>query len=112
VSIAKTIVQLVVAVLAAILPSLLTEHPLGLAGWINFAVLAAGAVQVFNAANLPGWPIAKTIASVVAAIGVVFVSALADSSIDTGEWIQIVTALVGSAAVYLVPNYGAQAAAA
>jgi hypothetical protein len=107
VSAAKAIVQLVVAVLAAILPSLLVEEPLGLVGWVNVIVLGAGAIHVFNSANsVPGWPIAKAIASAVAAIGVVLISALADSSIDAGEWVQVITALLGAGAVYAVPNRG------
>ena len=108
-SVAKTIVQVIVAVLAAILPSLLVGQPLGLVGWINIVVLAAGAVQVYNASNLvPGWPIAKAIASAVAAVGVVLISALSDGGVTAGEWVQIITALLGSGAVFAVPNRGAR----
>lgn len=107
-SIAKTIVQVVFAVVAAIAPSILTEAPLTVTGWINVVILAAGAIQVFNASNLvPGWPIAKGIASGVSAVGVVLVSALADSGIDAVEWVQITTALLAVIAVYAVPNRGA-----
>lgn len=108
-SIAKAIVQAVVAVLAAILPSLLVEEPLGLVGWVNVIVLAAGAVNVYITSNgVAGWSMAKAIASAVAAIGVVLISALADSSIDAGEWVQIITALLGTGAVFAVPNRGAR----
>lgn len=108
-TIAKTIVQVLVAILAAVLPSLLVGQPLGLVGWINIIVLAAGAIHVYNAANsVPGWPIAKAIASTAAAVGVILISALADSSIDAGEWVQIITALLGVGGVYAVPNRGAR----
>lgn len=107
-SIAKTITQIVVAVLAAVLPSVVVGQSLGLSGWVNLIVLAAGAIQVFNASNaIPGWPIAKAIASGISAVGVVLISALSDSGVDSGEWVQIVTALAGVAAVYAVPNRGA-----
>lgn len=107
-TVAKTVVQVVVAVLAAILPSLLTGQALGLVGWINIIVLAAGAVHVYNSANLPGWNVAKAIASAVAAVGVVLISALSDGGVTAGEWVQIITALLGSGAVFATPNRGAR----
>ena len=110
-SVAKTIVQVIVAVLAAVLPSVVVGEPLGLVGWINIVVLAAGAVNVFNAANLPHWNVAKAIASAVAAVGVVLISALSDGGVTAGEWVQIITALLGSGAVFAVPNRGARHAA-
>lgn len=105
-SIAKTIVQLVAAVLAAVLPGLLVEQPLGVTGWINIVVLAAGAIHVFNSANLPGWNLAKSIASGVAALGVLLISVLADGGVSSGEWVQIATAFLGTVAVFAVPNAG------
>ncbi len=105
-SIAKTIVQLLAAVLAAVLPGLLVEQPLGVTGWINIIVLAAGAVHVFNSANIPGWNIAKSIASAVAALGVLLISVLADGGVSPAEWVQISTAFVGTVAVYFTPNAG------
>lgn len=110
-SVAKTIVQLIAAVLAAIAPGIIVGQPLGVVGWINLVVLAAGAIHVYNAANLPHWNVAKAIASAVAAVGVVLISALSDGGVSAGEWVQIVTALLGAAAVYAVPNapYGRHA---
>ena len=109
--VAKMIVQLVAAVLAAVAPGIIVGQPLGLTGWINIIVLAAGAVNVFNAANLPHWNIAKTIASAVAAVGVVLISALSDGGVTAGEWVQIIVALAGSGTVFAVPNapYGRHA---
>lgn len=103
-SVAKTIVQLVVAVLAAVAPGIVVGQPLGLVGWINIIMLAAGAIQVYNSANLPHWEVAKAIASGVAAVGVVLISALSDGGVTAGEWVQIVIALAGTGAVFAVPN--------
>jgi hypothetical protein len=101
----KAIVAALAAVLAAVLPGLIAGGPLGLVGWINVVLLAAGAIQVYNASNgVPGWPIAKAVAAIVTAAGVVAVSALSDSSITPGEWVQIATAALGAVAVFSVPN--------
>lgn len=110
-AIAKALVALLAAVLAAVVPGLLGDQPLGVVGWINVVVLAAGAVQVFNATNLPGWSIAKTIAAAISAAGVIVVSALSSGGISTVDWIQIVLAVVGALGVYAVPNaaYGRHA---
>ncbi len=104
VSIAKTLVAALAAVLAAILPGLTTDVPLGLAGIVNVIVLAAGAIQVFNAANIPGWPVAKLIAAAVAAAGVVVISAWSDQVITSAEWVQIALAVLGALGVWAVPN--------
>jgi peptidoglycan biosynthesis protein MviN/MurJ (putative lipid II flippase) len=103
-TVAKALCAVLAAVLAGVLPGLIAGGPLGLVGWINVVLLALGAIQTYNAANLPGWPIAKTVAAVITAGGVVAVSALSDSNISPGEWIQIITALVGAIAVFSVPN--------
>lgn len=112
---AKTLVAVLAAVLAAVLPGLTgidTDHQFGLVQLVNVVVLAAGAVQVYNAPNISGWPIAKTIAAAVAAGGVVVISAVSDSVIDPAEWVQIALAVLGAIGVYAIPNSGGRPAAA
>lgn len=101
---AKAAVAVLAAVLAAILPGLTTDGPLGFVGVVNVIVLAAGAVQVYNAANLPGYRYAKVIAAAVAAAGVVVVSAWSDEFISSAEWVQIVLAVLGAVGVGAVRN--------
>lgn len=99
----KAILQLVAAVLAAVLPGLI-EGGMSLSAWVNVVILGAGAVMVYNAANLPGWNYAKLIASGVTAVGVVLVSALTDGGISGAEVIQMVIAGLGAVSVGVFPN--------
>jgi peptidoglycan biosynthesis protein MviN/MurJ (putative lipid II flippase) len=107
---AKTLVALLTAVLAAVLPALtnhaglLPDGHLGASGVANIVVLGAAAVQVFSAPNTPGWRWAKTIAAAVAAGGVVLISALTDADVGAAEWVQIGMAVLGALGVYAVPN--------
>ena len=100
----KAIAAVLAAVLAAVVPALAVDGPLGLVGWINVLVLAAGAVQVYNAANIPGWPYAKLGAAIVSAAAVALLSGLGDGVLDRTDWIQIFVATLGAFAVYRVPN--------
>jgi hypothetical protein len=102
-SYAKAIVALLVAVLAAVVPAV-TDRGMGVVEWINVAVLALGAVQVYNASNeLPGWAYAKAIAAVLS-VGVVTISSYISFGISPTEWIQVAVAVLGAALVYLTPN--------
>lgn len=105
-TVAKAVVQLVMTVLAAIVPAL-TAGPLDAAGWINVVVLGAGVFMVYNAANVPGWNYAKLIASAVSAVAVVLTSALSDG-ISTAEYIQMVLAAAAALGVGAIPNGAAR----
>lgn len=109
-TVVKAILAAVAAVLAAVLPAL-TVAPLDFAGWVNVVILAAGAVMVYNASNdVPGWPYAKLIASIVSAVAVVLVSSLS-GGITTAEVVQMIVAGIGAVVVGVVPNGGRVAAA-
>lgn len=103
-SLAKAIVAALAAILAGVLPGLIVDQPLGLSGILNIVALAAGAVQVYNATNIPGWNLAKLIASVVTAGVVVAISALSDGSITPGEWVQVATAVAAAVGVFWAPG--------
>jgi hypothetical protein len=109
-TILKALVAVLAAVLAAVLPGLTVGGEFGLVQILNVVVLAAAAIQVYNAANIPGWPIAKLIAAVVGAGLVVAISALSDNRVDPAEWVQIIIAVLGAAGVGVVPNVGARSA--
>jgi len=72
--------------------------------------LAAGAVMVYNAANIPGWDYAKLIASAVSAVAVLLVSAW-QGGLSPTEIIQMVLAAAAAIGVGAVPN-GAKTAQA
>jgi hypothetical protein len=101
---AKAIAAAVAAVLAAVVPALYVDGPLGFAEWVNIVLLACGAIQIYNASNLPHWEYAKMIAAVVTAAGVAVSSALSDGDVTRGEWVQIAVAMFGAFAVYRIPN--------
>jgi hypothetical protein len=101
---AKALAALAAAILAAIVPALYSDTPLGFAGWVNVIILAAGAVHVFNTANLPGWEYGKLIAAVATAGAVVLSSALSDGDVTRVEWIQSAVAALGAFVVYRAPN--------
>lgn len=101
----KAIVQLVMTILAAVVPAL-TVGPLGASGWINVVVLGAGVIVVYNSANLVGWRYAKMIASAIIAVATVLTSALTDGGISSAEIIQMVLAAAAVVGVGAVPNGG------
>lgn len=101
-SIVKSVVQLLMTVLAAVIPAL-AEGPMTFENWINVVILGAGAVMVYNAANLPGWEYAKLIASAVSAVAVLLVSAM-QGGISPAEWIQMALAAAAALGVGAIPN--------
>lgn len=102
-TVAKALVQLVMTVLAAVVPAL-TTGPLDTAAWINVVVLAAGVVMVYNAANIPGWAYAKLVASAVSAVAVVLTASFTDGAITPDEIIQMVLAAAAALGVGAIPN--------
>jgi len=94
----KAVLQLLGAMLAAVVPLVTVANDLTLTEWINVAVVAAGAATVWLTANAPDgvWSYTKTFMSLVSAGGVVLISALGDGSISAVEWMQIGTAVVAA----------------
>jgi len=110
VTVAKAIAQVLVAVLAAILPQLVAG-PLDAAAWVNVVILACGAIGVWNSANLPGYAWAKMIASAISAVAVILATALTSGhALNMTDYVQMVLAFLGTIAVAAVPNSGRHAA--
>jgi len=104
VTVAKAIVQLLAAVLAAILPQLV-NGPLDTAAWVNVVIVGCGAIAVWNAANIPGFAWAKMIASAVATLATVLATALAAGhALDMTDYVQMGLAFLGTIAVAAIPN--------
>lgn len=104
-TVAKAVVQLIMTVLAALVPAL-TNGPMTASSWVNIVVLSAGVIMVYNTANIPGWSWAKMIASGVSALAVVLLSALTDGGISAAEMIQMALAFAAAVGVGAVPNGG------
>lgn len=102
----KTVVQLLMAVVAAVSPLLTNGEPLGLVGWINVGVVAAGAVTVYIAANSDTgiWSVTKMFMSLISAVGVAMISLLADGSLSGNDWMQIGAAVIATIAVFEFPK--------
>ena len=101
---AKALVQFIATVLAIAAPALISPSGIGWSEWINFGILVAGTVHVWNAANLPGYRYAKAVASGLASALVLLTSYLT-SGISTSEWIQVAVAFViGTAGVLAIRN--------
>lgn len=101
-TIVKAIVQLLMTVLAAVVPAL-AAGPMTVETWINVVILGAGVIMVYNAANIPGWEYAKLIASAVSAVAVLLVSAW-QGGLSGAEIIQLVLAAAGAVGVGALPN--------
>jgi hypothetical protein len=101
----KAVVQALFTVLAAAIPAM-SAGPMDRNAWINVIILGAGAVMVYNAANIPGWNYAKLIASAVTAVAVLLVSFL-DGGLTHVEILQLAMAGAAAIGVYALPNAGA-----
>lgn len=101
-TIVKSIVQVVMTILAAVVPGL-ANGPMDTTAWINVIILGAGAIMVYNAGNIPGWNYAKLIASAVSAVAVLLVSFL-DGGLSGAEVIQLVLAAFSAIGVGAIPN--------
>lgn len=101
-SVAKALVQLLMTVLAAVVPAMLAG-PLDTGAWINVVILAAGAVTVYTAANIPGFAYAKLICSAIAAVAVLLSSSIA-GGLNPAEVIQLILAAAAALGVGAIPN--------
>lgn len=109
-TIVKALVQAAAAALAAVVPAFVAG-PLDAVGWFNVIALAAGALMVYNAANVPGWNYAKVIASGVSAVAVLLMSSWG-GGLSTAEIMQMVLAFLGAVGVVTLPNGSPAAPAA
>lgn len=103
-SVMKAIVQALATALAAVVPAL-AVGPLDAVGWFNVIALAAGAIMVYNAANIPGWNYAKLIAAGVSAVFVLLMSSW-EGGLTSAEIIQLILAFLGALGVGAIPNGG------
>ena len=103
----KAWIMVAAAVLAAVGPGLIGYgwSGWGVTEWTNVGVLAAGAILVYNAANLPGYRYAKLIAACVASGGAILLSVLSNG-LSPEEVVQVVVAILAAAGVGVFRNPG------
>ena len=106
----KAIVQAVGAVLVAVLP-LLTfgTQSFGFSEIVNVIVVGVGAYTVWNTKNYPGWRYGKLLASVATTFTTGLVALASEytfGDVSPQQWVQLLIAVVTSAAVYYFPNAG------
>lgn len=101
---AKMWMQLLAAILAAVLPFILDAAHMGLPEWINVAILAIGAAVVWNSSNTNGWRYGKAVGSAFMTVLVLFVSLYSDGALSFAEVIQMVLAFLAPLAVFFVRN--------
>jgi hypothetical protein len=98
----KLFAQVAGTILAALLPLVTLGH-ITPTQWVNVAIIAVGACAVFAGPNVPGARYTKVVLSALAAALTVLTSAII-GGISTGEWIQIVLAILSTLGVYSVNN--------
>jgi len=100
---AKALAAVVATVLSGVIAALTGDGVVSTAEWINVAILAAGALAVFTAPNVPGAAYTKSALAVVTAVLTLAVQ-LIDGGLDLTEWLQLAMAALGALGVYAVPN--------
>lgn len=102
---AKALAAVVATVLSGVIAALTGDSVIDTGEWINVTILAAGALAVFTAPNVPGATITKAALAVVTAVLTLAVSLIA-GGLDVTEWLQLAMAALGALGVYAVPNSG------
>lgn len=106
---AKTIVQALGTIAAAIAAVFVGDGAVTSGEWINVAIIGVGAVHVWAAANYPTFPYAKLWASTATAVLTLAASLITDG-LTTGEIAQLVIAALTALGVRQSANSGAPTA--
>jgi len=104
---AKALAAVVATILSGVIAALTGDSAISTTEWINVAILAAGALSVFTAANVPGAAITKAALAVITAVLMLAVNLVA-GGLDVTEWLQLGMAALGALGVYAVPNTPSQ----
>jgi hypothetical protein len=100
---AKALAAVVATVLSGVIAALAGDAVIDLQEWVNVAILAAGALAVFTAPNVPGARYTKSALAVITAVLTLAVNLIA-GGLDVTEWLQLGMAALGALGVYAVPN--------
>lgn len=100
---AKFAVQILGAVLVAVLPLLVGTSPMGASEWMNVALVGVGAFLVWSSKNEPGWNYAKFYASL-AITALTDINSILPGPLTSSELLQIGLSLFTSLSVVMVAN--------
>lgn len=101
----KAVVGALGVVLSAVLAALVGDAHIDFSEFVNIIILAAGAVSLGVAPNVPGSRYVKAILAAVAAAATVLVSVYS-GGVSTTEWVQIAVAAGTAAGVFKARNVG------
>ena len=102
---AKAFAAVVATILSGVIAALAGDGVIDLQEWVNVAILAAGALAVFTAPNVPGARFTKAVLAVVTAVLTLAVNLIV-GGLDLTEWLQLGMAALAALGVYAVPNTG------
>lgn len=100
---AKALAAVVATVMSGVIAALTGDAVISPTEWINVAILAAGALAVFTAPNVPGATVTKAVLAVITAVLTLAVNLIV-GGIDMTEWLQLGMAALGALGIYAVPN--------
>lgn len=104
---AKAIAAVVATVMSGVIAAMTGDATISPTEWISVAIMAAGALAVFTAPNVPGSTVTKMALAVVTAVLTLAVD-LIGGGLDLTEWLQLGMAALGALGVYAVPNAAPQ----
>lgn len=102
-SYAKAVAAVVATVLSALVAALAGDQAIDAAEWVNVGILAAGALSVFAAPNVPYAAYTKGILAAITAALTVLASTIL-GGVDVTTVLQMAVAALGAVGVYAVPN--------
>jgi uncharacterized membrane protein len=115
-SMAKALIQILAAI-AAVLPAVIPamSPDMGVTEWLNVAILAIGAYEVWNTNNSQFWPLGKSYASVAMTILIAINTLVIDGvflegGITGAELLQLIVAILAPIGVYVTRNSSANPA--
>lgn len=100
---AKSLLSLAAAVVSALIVALTGDNYIDTVELINVLIAAVTAAAVFTGPNVPGARVTKFVLAVLGAVLTLAVNLVADG-ITASEWLQLLSAAIGAALVYAVPN--------
>lgn len=100
---AKALAAVLATVVSGVIAALTGDGAVDTVEWVNVAILAAGALAVFTAPNVPGARITKAVLAVITAVLTLAVNLIAGGLTIT-EWLQLGMAALAALGVYAVPN--------
>lgn len=99
----KSVLSVIAAGVSALIVALTGDNHIDSVELINIFIAVVTTAAVFAGPNVPGANTTKFVLAVLGAVLTLAVNLVADG-ITMSEWLQLISAAVGAALVYAVPN--------